>query len=266
MHHRYRQIAGHGPGPEPIRRDDHATSVDRDLECALIELLETHFGVVGVVAEERVSDGGGILNPTADLRAYVDPIDGTHLYNRRTPGSTSTVGFEIAGWLCSGIVYSPAGCLLHIARRGDAAVTVALDGVPDAAERETGDVEPTVVAVKSRLRKSVPAVERALVDHGYRVENLGSVANRLVAIAGGRIAGLVKSVHVTHGVPRLWGVAAGLLLCEDAGVPLFWQASNQILAVGDPGIADSLVAEGVCGLAASDLDSLWHTMKARGQV
>lgn len=265
MHARYRQIAGHGPGPEPIRHGDHATRVDRDLECALIELLETNFGVVGVVAEERVSDGAGILNPAADLRAYIDPIDGTHLYNRGVPGSTSTVGFEITGRLCSGIIYSPARYILRIARRGDAAVTVALDGPAVAADGTTGE-DRAVVAVKSGLRRSTPALERALEGHGYRVENLGSVANRLDAVAGGRIAGLVKTVHATDGIPRLWGVAAGLLLCEDAGIPMFWQESNQILAVGDPGIADSLAAEGVCRLAASDLDSLWHTMKARSRV
>ena len=264
MHSRYRSVAAHGPGPEPVRPGDHATQVDRDLECALIELLEAHFGMVGVVAEERISDGAGILNPDADLRAYIDPIDGTHLYNRGIPGSTSTVGFEISGRLCSGIVYSPDTGVLRIVRRGDPAMTVAL-AAPYVAPEQTSDANRTV-AVKSGLRRSMPSLERALVDHGYRIENLGSVANRLEAVAGGRIAGLVKSVQATHGVTRLWGVAAGLLLCEDAGVPMFWHESNQILAVGDPGIADSLAADGVCHPTAGDLDSLWHTMKARGRA
>jgi fructose-1,6-bisphosphatase/inositol monophosphatase family enzyme len=265
MHRRYLRIAAGGPGPRPLRPGDHATRVDRDLELALVELVEASFGVAGIVAEERVSDGAGILNPAATLRAYIDPIDGTHLYNRGVPGFTSTVGFELDGRLCGGVIYTPTTRVLRIARRGEPSSTVAVDG-STLDDRPVGAPDRQVVAVKSGLRRSAPAVERTLSDRGYRVENLGSVANRLDAVATGRIAGLVKDVRTTQGIARLWGVAAGLQLCEDAGVSMFWDEGNRILVVGEQGIADSLVTERVCRVAARDLDSLWHAMKARDQL
>jgi fructose-1,6-bisphosphatase/inositol monophosphatase family enzyme len=263
MHSRYRRIAAGGPGPGPVRAGDHATQVDRDLEDALIELIMERFGMAGVVAEERITDGGGILNAHASMRLYLDPIDGTHLFNRGIPGFTSTIGCEISGRLSAGIIYFPTDQLFLIARRGDPVVMAAAGG-PLTRDRPAVQPAENVVAVKSSLRKAVPGLERALVAHGFRVENLGSVAGRLAAVARGEISGLVKEVGVTGGVPRLWGIAAGLLLCEDAGVPMFWDSSHHYLAMGDPHIVALLESEQILRGTAAGLDSLWAMLKAIG--
>jgi fructose-1,6-bisphosphatase/inositol monophosphatase family enzyme len=260
LHRLYLRIAAGGSGPEPVRPGDHATQVDRDLETALANLVQERFGTAGVVAEERVSDGAGVLNPDAPLRAYIDPIDGTHLYNRGAAGFTSTVALEYAGRLAAGLICIPSAGVLRVARRGEPARTVALG--PPAAAGPGLPAGRRVVAVKSGLRRSAPAIEPALRQRGYQVENLGSAAGRLDALAAGRIAGLVKDVGSTGGVPRLWGVAAGLLLCAGAGIPMFWDEENHILVAGETEIADALAAGRIGHFAARDLDSLWHAMKA----
>lgn len=257
----YERIAGDGPGTEPLRAGDHATRVDRDLETAIVDLTTRAFGDTGVVAEEAVSEGGGIVQPDAPLRVYIDPIDGTHLYNRAVPGFATTVGFELCGRLCAGVMYLPADGRLLIAQRdgsGHGRVTTVRVTGPVATP---GRPSPDVVAVKSGLRRAVPRVDSTLAWHGFRVQNLGSVANRMAQTADRAIRGLVKDVQRTNGVSRLWGIAAGLVLCAATDVPMYWDAERRILIVGDPRLASILRSAGIATADERDLDAVWTAMK-----
>lgn len=100
------------------------TQADRAAERAARDWIEKRFPAHGIVGEEL-----GVTRPNADLRWFIDPIDGTQSFIRGVPLWGSLVAVARGETVVAGAIYCPAvnelacaatgqGCWLNGARAG----------------------------------------------------------------------------------------------------------------------------------------------------
>lgn len=184
----------------------------------------------------------------------VDPIDGTRLYRANDPSYACTFAIADQGRLLGGCVYLPDQDCCYLMMRS---CGVYCNGIPIAARRHDG---LPLVAVRSNDMVGSPGISQAYAAADMRVERLGSVARRLMETALGRIAGVIKTVGVTNGTARLWGVAAGFLACEAMGLGFWLDEARRLIAVGEPRIVSALAEQRQLDLRERNLDALWSAL------
>jgi myo-inositol-1(or 4)-monophosphatase len=218
-------------GPGAGRRGG---DVDRVVEAALIELVGRRLGEATILSEEAFSATGREIDPGRRLRVLLDPLDGSRNYVRGSQVYATSIAFELDGELVAGWIYRPSSRTSWLALRGAGAYANGRR-LPPAPSTRSG-----VVSMKSTLVDVPPyaAVVEALGARGYRVVRLGATSLKLCRCAVGRHAGVVKQVETTNGLTRIWGVAAGVVLCREVGIRVAdlggseWQhrASTSIVA------------------------------------
>ena len=92
---------------------DLVTAADRASEQLVIERLRKRFPQHGIVAEE-----GGRAEMDAELRWYVDPLDGTTNFAHGYPMWNVTLALAKKGEVIAGVVYDPLNRELFAAERG----------------------------------------------------------------------------------------------------------------------------------------------------
>jgi myo-inositol-1(or 4)-monophosphatase len=192
----------HNRNVETKAPGDFVSDADRAVEVTIRRLLAHHFPTDGILGEEM----GG--QPTGRFWA-VDPIDGTSNFLSGLPFWTISLGLMDQGYPVAGGILAPALGLM--------AVT---DGT---ALRETG------LAPGSRATDHLciglgrnprwPAADRHAVENACEAEGLsprlfGSCALSLMLVGTGRLKG-----YIEPRVGGLWDCAAGLVLCQAAGLP-----------------------------------------------
>src|SRR5947209_705560 len=101
---------------------DLITAADRASERLIIERLRARFPEHGIVAEE-----GGRAEMKAELRWYVDPLDGTTNFAHGFPMWNVTLALAKGNEVVAGVVYDPLNRELFAAERGAGA---RLNGAP----------------------------------------------------------------------------------------------------------------------------------------
>ncbi len=181
------------------------TEMDRASEELIVRAIRRTFPDHAIVAEEsgRHEGAGG--------RWFVDPLDGTMNYAHGLPMYAVSIAFEREGRMEGGVVYHPALDELWWARRGRGAwrnrrrVRVSRTARLSEAFLCTGF--PYAMAPKvENLRYWDAFIRRASA-----VRRVGSASLDLCYTAGGIYDGFWEF----HLGP--WDIAAGLLLCEEAG-------------------------------------------------
>jgi myo-inositol-1(or 4)-monophosphatase len=213
------------------KQDDPVTATDRELETFLRTELRSHFPDHGLLGEEHEDD----IAPDAAFVWALDPLDGTANFASRLPLWGVSLGLLHHGRPVVACIWVPVGPPLHPgvyhARFGGGAwfeqqrLTVA----------QGEDDRGRVVALPSRywrafrFRRSprgTPASQRTLADP----RSLGSISAEMALVAAGalRLAVFVR--------PRIWDVAAGALLVQEAGgTALTWRSRSwQHLTCYDP--------------------------------
>jgi myo-inositol-1(or 4)-monophosphatase len=205
-------------------------TLDRIIELELIDRIQRLFPGAGILAEEHFHDHGSEIAGRGRVRAVLDPIDGTASFLRGEASFTGSVAFELDGRVLTGVVHHPLSGRTWVAARGEGAF---VDGRP---MPRPPRVASRTVAVSARLMAdpAIAEVCRLLGEHGYRVESLGSVALRLCQTAAGDRAGTIKRVGRTGAVLRSWGTAAGLLVCEEAGVEV--RRMGELVVAAEAGV------------------------------
>ena len=192
-----------------------------------------------LLARERPDDGmlgeeGGETPSQSGLRWVVDPLDGTWNFLRRIPHWSVSVACEDADGGLVGVVYDPLRDECFAAVRGHGAT---LDGDP---LRGSGATKLQFATLGGEFSAHTPAeadtVRRLMLSVGH-VRNYGSASLDLAWAAAGRWDA------VYHGrFPSRWDVAAGALLCREAGLRF------ERLDGGDPSAPRLLAA--AAGIAA----------------
>ncbi len=185
------------------------TDADRASEEAVVGFLRSRFPSAAILAEESGEHAGAA---SAELRFYVDPLDGTTNYAHGLPHFAVTVGVADAGGLAAGAILDPLRGDLFSASRGGGAYL--------------GD-RRLAVSPSRKLREALLVTGFAYdwdttAEYGLRVfgeftrrarsiRRFGSAALDLAYVAAGRFDGFWEERLMP------WDVAAGILMVREAG-------------------------------------------------
>lgn len=219
---------------------DLVTEIDHESEAYLLGEVQRDFPTHHIFAEES-----GVIQGNDDDIWYIDPLDGTVNYAHQVPIFCVSIAYARKGLLALGAVYDPMRDEMFTAERGKGAY---LNGV-------RLNASATTELQKSLLVTGFPYdtwntaqdnfanfVKFAKMTQGVR--RLGSAALDLCYVGAGRFDGFWELSL------KPWDVAAGGLICEEAGVKVtniagesdFISAPQSILAAA-PGIHAQMLAE-----------------------
>ena len=186
-------------------RRDPVTQADRESEGWLRSAISAAFPDHGIVGEENPNSEHG----AADYVWVLDPLDGTTNFLNGMPVFASSIGVLHKGRPAVAAVFVPGadgGTVLH-ARRGGGAFQ---DGRPIA-------VSPNDAPERGRLT-GMPSYYWRMwgFKDGLRmrlgeIRSLGSIAYEMSLVARGSMQ------LCLFAQPKIWDVAAGVLLIEEAG-------------------------------------------------
>ncbi len=185
---------------------DLVTAADRASEQLVIKRLRERYPKHGIVAEE-----GGRAEMEAELRWYVDPLDGTTNFAHGFPMWNVTLALASRGEVIAGVVYDPLNRELFAAERGAGA---RLNGAPIRVSKarmlDDALVSTGFPSRKRHLNVNIHFYyQLAMMTHGVR--RGGSAAIDLAYTACGRLEAFWE-----FGL-NPWDMAAGTLLVEEAG-------------------------------------------------
>jgi myo-inositol-1(or 4)-monophosphatase len=203
---------------------DWVSEADLLAEGAIRDVLAARRPDDGILGEEGTGDVAG----TSGLRWVVDPLDGTVNFLYGIPQWCVSVAVQDAGGTTlAGVIFDPVRDEWFASDHelpGPACddLAHALVGTGFGYEREVRAAQAAVVA---RVLPEVRDIRRA-----------GSAALDLAWTAAGRLDAFYE-----RGV-KLWDVAAGLLLCERAGLEVRRLRDPDGVLAAPPAIADALEA------------------------
>lgn len=184
------------------------TEMDRASEEMILSAIRREFPDHAIVAEESGRHAG------AEGVWYVDPLDGTTNYAHGFPIYAVSIAFGRAGRVEGGVVYCPALDDLWWARRGRGAWRNR-DRVRVSSTREMGKALLCTgfpYAMKPKIENL--AYFSAFLRKAQAIRRVGSASVDLCFTA----AGIYDGFWEYHLGP--WDIAAGLLLCEEAGATI----------------------------------------------
>jgi myo-inositol-1(or 4)-monophosphatase len=186
---------------------DLVTSVDRESERRIVEVLQQNFPDHSVLAEEETD-----LVGAAPQRWIIDPLDGTTNWAHGYPQLSVSIALEVEREIVLGLVYDPLRreCFRAVKRQG-----ATLNG----SAIRTSDIQELD---KALLATGFPYDRRekadfylsffkAFMTRSQGIRRAGSAALDLCYLACGRIDGFWELKL------RPWDTAAAALIVEEAG-------------------------------------------------
>jgi myo-inositol-1(or 4)-monophosphatase len=184
------------------------TQADAKCQKIIIDTIMQNFPDHGIIAEEGKDNKLFKQFPRGDndLWWIIDPIDGTNNYSQRILSFAVSIGLMQEGKPVLGVIYDPAT---------DSMFTAAGDAPPQfnniRMHANDSDINPyQTIGIESLYNLGVPAWITKLQTM-LRCRSLGTTALHLAYVAKGSfVAGVMNN-------PKLWDIAAGVLLAESAG-------------------------------------------------
>jgi myo-inositol-1(or 4)-monophosphatase len=187
---------------------DPVSEADRAAERAIREIIATARPEDAILGEE-----GGETQEGAGLRWIVDPLDGTVNFLFGVPQWCVSVAVHDDDGGIVGVVFDPLRDEIFIGERGWGSPT--LNGAEvrgsEQAELATALIA-TGFAYDAAVRERQAQVLARLLPRVRDVRRMGSAALDLAWTAAGRYDAFYE-----RGV-QLWDIAAGIVLCEAAGL------------------------------------------------
>ncbi len=190
------------------------TEIDIAAQRAIVAHLRAQRPDDAFVGEEsaEADSGPSAAPPDSEIWWIIDPIDGTRNYIRGVPSFSCSVAAMRGGVPVAGAVYEPIADLMYTAALGGGA---RINGRPAAvhgcdADPPAAPPDKLLVAVPSARREATRRLVSLVVER-HVVRNYGSVALHLAMVAAGQLDAAAA------GNPKLWDIAAGLLLVTEAG-------------------------------------------------
>jgi len=187
---------------------DVVSEADLASERAIRDVLSARRPGDGILGEEGTGDVPG----STGLRWVVDPLDGTVNYLYGLPQWCVSVAVEDGEQTLAGVVHDPVRDEAFCAT-GDGPAT--LDGEPlrgSARSELARALVATGFGYESDVRRVQAAAVARLLPEVRDIRRAGSAALDLAWLAAGRLDAFYE-----RGVKH-WDVAAGLLVCERAGL------------------------------------------------
>jgi len=184
------------------------TQADPQCQRIIIQQIREVYPDHGFIAEEGEHGKLFKRSPTGQPTIWwaIDPIDGTHNFAHGIPVFAVSIAAMYEGEPILGVIFHPSTDSMFTAVKGGDAL---LDGRRIVAgEQDIGSL--TSVGIDSHFEGPLPAWLCDLIRQS-RFRNFGTTALHLVYVARG---GLVAAVMST---PKLWDIAAGVVIAEAAG-------------------------------------------------
>jgi len=186
---------------------DLVTEVDHQSEAYLLGEVHRDFPADHIFSEET-----GIIQGNDEHVWYIDPLDGTVNYAHHVPVFCISIGYAYKGNLTLGAVYDPLRDEMFTAERGQGAY---LNGMRLSASTTT-ELQRSLLVTgfpydtwNTAQDNFANFLKFSKLSQGVR--RLGSAALDLCYVGSGRFDGFWElSLNP-------WDVAAGGLLCEEAG-------------------------------------------------
>ena len=189
------------------RRSDPVTPVDRDVQRLVAEGIAERFPEHGIVGEEDEEEDATVR----ELTWVLDPLDGTKNFISGLPLYASSVGVLHRGRPVAGAIFlswpCPEGGVVLHGRRGGGLFR---DGEPLGRAGGACRDGPVVAGMPG----SFASVYRLRDAEGKRIGEprvTGSIVYELGLVALGALD------YAVVNAPRLWDVAAGVLVVAEAG-------------------------------------------------
>ncbi|MGH7828753.1 MAG: inositol monophosphatase family protein [Candidatus Binatia bacterium] len=222
---------------------DLVTSVDREAEERIVQILHDYYPDHSILAEE----GTGAAAAGSDHRWIIDPLDGTTNFTHAYPSVGVSIALEKKGEIILGLVYDP------VREENFQAVKAAgafLNGEPVQVSK-VADLD------KSLLGTGFPYDRRERVDFYLSfwksfmlrcqgIRRTGSAALDLCYLACGRLDGFWEfKLHP-------WDTAAGSLIIREAGGKLSDFSGDKFSIYGKETLASNgLIHEEMLGVMAN---------------
>ncbi|MGM5484595.1 MAG: inositol monophosphatase family protein [Nanobdellota archaeon] len=194
---------------------------DKDSESLILKILKHEFPDHGFLGEEF-----GEINPQAEYKWIIDPIDGTNNYTGGRDSFSVSIGLENNNNMVLGVVYLPKKDELFHAIKGKGAYlndkAISINNKEDPLESIiTYSTYPGEEKKTEKLNKKILAAFPKVKYFGFSdKENLdpvfgrGSMAAEFCYLACGRIDGVVRLKQ------KPWDVAAGSVIAKEAGAEM----------------------------------------------
>jgi len=210
-----------GDGQGPVTEAD--LECDVMLRARLLGACPDH----GWLSEETEDDADRRAARMASKRLFiVDPIDGTRAFTRGDDAWAHSLAVVEAGQVVAGVVYLPALERMFTATRGGGAY---LNGAPiRAGEGRNRLLAHRAVFASEYWPGGVPEVSR---------HSRPSLAYRLALVAQGRYDGMM-----TFRPTWEWDIAAGVLLCSEAGAVVTDRTGGPVAFNSVAGCTTGLIA------------------------
>ncbi len=170
-------------------------------------MILARFPDHAIYGEEGV---GG--NQASEFQWIVDPLDGTVNYFYGIPHFCTSIAVRRNEKILAGVIYDPMRDELFTADSEDG--TALLNGAPILVSARTQLSEAILsiglAKVTETIDRNLPVLEQ-MIHRVRKCRMMGSAALDLAYVACGRLDGYIEA-----GI-SLWDVAAGILLCENAG-------------------------------------------------
>lgn len=186
--------------------DTPVTQADHAVQEVILAALAQRYPAHAVLCEEPIARPQRHAAAAAEYCWVVDPIDGTRNFGRGARLYSTAVAVLHNGRPVAGAIHDAAGGETYSASLGCGAFR-------DAQRLRLTDRATdynTTLAIGSFRRRPIPPVVRGWMDQ-YLYRNLGSLCLHLALVA----AGCLDAAYAVE--CKLWDVAAGALLIEEAG-------------------------------------------------
>ncbi len=195
---------------EPGRKADGSivTEADLAMQQRLHSALSTRWPAIPLLGEEMAPEQQEALLREADALWCLDPLDGTSNFTAGLPYFAVSLALVRNGRVALGIVYDPMRRECFTAVRGQGAQ---LNGTPLTFQGRPWGLHRSIALVDLKRLPKALAVRLASAPPYASQRSFGSSALDWCTIAAGRC-------HIyLHGKQRLWDLAAGSLILEEAG-------------------------------------------------
>ena len=189
-------------------KSDPVTSADVESQALLTEAIVSRFPDHGIVGEEDKEEARGSC---PEFLWVLDPLDGTTNFLNGLPVYAVSIGVLHRGWPVAGALFVPwpgkePGVVLQAHRGGGAK----LDGEPLILPPEDRPHQSRITGLPGSFGGQFRPT-RELVERLGQVRMTGSAVYELAMAACGVLQ------YVVLGAPRLWDMAGGALIVQEAG-------------------------------------------------
>lgn len=199
-----------------VKNDDElVTQADSQCQQIIIEQIKETYPDHGFIAEEGEQNKIFKQPPRGDEAVWwvIDPIDGTNNFARGMLLFVVSIAVMYEGEPIVGVIFEPATDSMFTAVKGSEAqlnnrrITASEDTINNFSS----------VGIDSHFDKLTPGLVCKIMER-TKFRNLGSTALHFAYVAKGSMVATVASC------PKLWDIAAGALIAENAGaVVTDWQ-------------------------------------------